>query len=332
MSLQLQNWRRKATIDKVWQKASAFIVKSLFQLPFSVRVKSLSQNLPLTIAVTVSVALHAALLAVRFTAPDAFRLKPADPGLEVVLVNAKHDKKPVKAQALAQANLDGGGNADAGRASSPLPDTQKTEDGENAKAAKRRIVELEEQQRKLLEQMKKKAPLAVPQVTETVKLRELPQPNGADLFDSARMLARQEAEINRRIQDENSRPRKTRISPSTQEVGYAMYYDAVKQRIEKIGTLNFPQKDGKKLYGELVVSIPIFQDGSIYEKEGGPQVEHSSGNRALDESAVRIVRRAAPFSRFPKNMRSTDKDDVWVVYTRFKFTREEALETELRGN
>ncbi len=296
-------------------------------------MKSLSQNLPLTIAVTVSVLVHAALLAVRFTAPDALKFKPADPGLEVILVNAKHDKKPLKAQALAQANLDGGGNADAGRASSPLPDLQKNESGESARVAKRRVVELEEQQRKLLDQMKRKSTLSIPHIPDTVKPRELPpQPDGADMLDSARILARQEAEINRRIQDENSRPRKTRISPSTQEVGYAMYYDAVKQRIEKIGTLNFPQKDGKKLYGELVVSIPIFQDGSIYEKEGGPTIEQSSGIAALDEAAKRIVRRAAPFARFPKNMRSSDKDDIWVVYTRFKFTREEALETELRGN
>lgn len=296
-------------------------------------MKSLSQNLPLTIAVTVSVTLHAALLAVRFTAPEAFKFKPADPGLEVILVNAKHDKKPLKAQALAQANLDGGGNADAGRASSPLPDMQKTESGDSVKAARRRLLELEEQQRKLLDQMNKKSKLAIPHVSDTVKPKEAPQkPDGADLLDSASIIARQEAEIARRIEDENSRPRKTRISPSTQEVGYAMYYDAVKQRIERIGTLNFPQKDGKKLYGELVISIPIFQDGSIYAKEGGPSVERSSGNAALDEAAKRIVLRSAPFGKFPNNMRSTDKDDIWVVYTRFKFTREEALETELRGN
>jgi protein TonB len=81
----------------------------------------------------------------------------------------------------------------------------------------------------------------------------------------------------------------------------------------------------------LLVYIPIFQDGTIYEKEGGPRVEHSSGNAALDNAALRIVRRAAPFGRFPANMRSADKDDLWEVITRFKFTREEGLETELRG-
>ena len=85
------------------------------------------------------------------------------------------------------------------------------------------------------------------------------------------------------------------------------------------------------MYGELIVYIPIFQDGTIYEKDGGPKVEKSSGNKALDEAALRIVRRAAPFGRFPPNMRSKDKDDLWVVITRFKFTRDEQLETELRG-
>ena len=80
------------------------------------RVKQFLQDRTLVIAVVISVLLHGLLLAVRFAAPEPVRFKPVDPGLEVILVNARHDKKPVKAEALAQANLDGGGNADAGRA------------------------------------------------------------------------------------------------------------------------------------------------------------------------------------------------------------------------
>ena len=95
------------------------------------------------VAVAFSVVAHAALLAVRFVAPDAFKLEPADPGLEVILVNAKHAKRPIKADALAQANLDGGGQTDAGRSKSPLPDLRKMESGDSVKAAQRRIAELE---------------------------------------------------------------------------------------------------------------------------------------------------------------------------------------------
>jgi protein TonB len=280
------------------------------------------------VAIAVSVVAHAALLAVRFVAPDAFKLEPADPGLEVILVNAKHAQRPLKADALAQANLDGGGQAEAGRSKSPLPDMRKSESGDSIKAAQRRIAELQEIQQNLLTRARP-SDFNAPPVTE--KDKPDPTRTGADLLESSKAIARAAAEINTRIEDENRRPKKTFITPSTQEVGYAMYYKAMQKRVEEVGTLNFPQAEGRKLYGELVLYIPIFQDGTIYLKDGGVRVEKSSGNPALDKAALAIVRRAAPFGRFPPNMLSSDKDDLWVIITRFKFTREERLETNLRG-
>ncbi|PIL41846.1 energy transducer TonB [Massilia psychrophila] len=280
------------------------------------------------VAVAFSVAAHAALLAVRFVAPDAFKIEPADPGLEVILVNAKHAKRPLKADALAQANLDGGGQADAGRSKSPLPDMRKTENGDSLKAMQRKIAQYEEVQKNLLTQARK-SNYKAPPVTE--KDKPDPTRTGADLLESSKAIARATAEISTLIEDQNKRPKKTYISPSTQEVGYAMYYKAMQKRVEEIGTLNFPQVEGRKMYGELVVYIPIFQDGSIYVKDGGVRIEKTSGNPALDNAALAIVRRAAPFGRFPPNMLSADKDDLWVIITRFKFTRDEKLETNLRG-
>jgi protein TonB len=291
-------------------------------------VKYFSQLSPLSLAVSISVLLHGALLGVRFAVPEAFQLKPADPGLEVILVNAKHTKPPVKAEALAQANLDGGGNADAGRSKSPLPDLHRTETGDSLKAAQRRATELEEAQNNLLNQSKKSL-----YSTKPVKDKDQPDPNrtGAEVVESSKAIARAAAEIDQRIEDENKRPRKTFITPSTREVGYATYYKEMQKRVEEIGTLNFPQRNGKKMYGGLVIYIPIFQDGSIYLKDGGAKVMESSGNPDLDKAALAIVRRAAPFGRFPPKMLSSDKDDLWVIITRFNFTREERLETELRA-
>ncbi len=280
------------------------------------------------IAVAFSVLAHASLLAIRFAAPDAFRLQPADPGLEVILVNAKHERAPVKAEALAQANLDGGGNAEAGRAQSPLPDLKRIENGDSIKALQRRIAELEQRQKNVLTQVHPSNHASAPVAEQD---RPDPARNGADNVDSAKAIARMTAEITQRISDENKRPKKTFISPSTREVGYAMYYKAMQKRVEEVGTLNFPQQNGQKLYGELVVYIPVFQDGTLYDKEGGPRIERSSGNAALDKAALAIVRRAAPFGAFPANMRSSDKDDLWIVITRFRFTREEKLQAELRG-
>ncbi len=317
---------------KVWRRKSFFDVKSVpYGKLSSVRVKFLVQNPTLSIAFGISLAVHGALLAVRFVAPEAFRFQPTDPGLEVILVNAKHDKKPVKAQALAQANLDGGGNADDGRPKSPLPDLRRVQDGDHIVTTKRRIEELEELQRTMLAQAVRRTSLNAPQTTEDpaakARVRE-----AVDKTETSQALARSIAEISKDIEQYAKRPKKTQITPSTREVGYAVYYSALQRKIENLGTLNFPEHKGKKLYGELVVSIPVFHDGAIYDKEGGPRVERSSGNKVLDQAALRIVRRSAPFGPFPANMRSHGKDDVWEVITRFKFTREGGLEAQLFGS
>ncbi|MBB5367913.1 MULTISPECIES: TonB family protein [unclassified Janthinobacterium] len=291
-------------------------------------MKSFRENRFLIIAVAASLLAHGALLAMHFVAPAPQSAVAADPGLEVILVNAKHAAKPLKADALAQANLDGGGQADKGRSKSPLPDMRKVEEGDSVQASARRIAELEQQQKELLTQANKST-FSAPPITEKDKLN--PLASGSDLLESSKAIARMAAEISQTVEEQNKRPRKTFITPSTQEVGYAMYYKTLQKRIEDIGTLNFPQKNGRKMYGELVVYIPIFQDGTIYQKDGGARVERSSGNPALDAAALNIVRRAAPFGRFPPNMLSSDKDDLWVVITRFKFTREEKMEANLTG-
>ena len=74
---------------------------------------------PLSIALGVSVAVHAVLLSVRFVAPEQFNRVFQDTPLEVILVNAHTQERPEKAQAIAQAALAGGGDAAQGRATSP---------------------------------------------------------------------------------------------------------------------------------------------------------------------------------------------------------------------
>jgi periplasmic protein TonB len=295
-------------------------------------VKSLSQNRLLFSAIAISVLVHGAVLAVHFTAPDAFKLKPTDPALEVILVNAKHQNAPLKAEALAQANLDGGGNADAGRAKSPLPDMRQSEDGDSLNTAQRRIAELEKKQQQMLSQIQKATPFSVPETTPQDKsVDAAQQEDGTDMMANAKALRRKEAEIAKNIEDYNKRPKKTQITPSTRGVEYAMYYKTFADRVEHFGTLNFPQKNGNKLYGKLVVSVPIYQDGSIYKRDGGLRIERGSNVAGLDAAALRIIERAAPFGRFPENMRSGDKNDVWEIIVTMDFSREGQLEAQLRS-
>jgi protein TonB len=295
-------------------------------------VKTILDNLILSSAIFISVLFHTVILLVHFVAPKTQETTPVDPGLEIILVNAKHEKRPSNAQALAQVNLDGGGLNDQGRAKSPLPDMRRSEDGDSVLVAQRKIQELEERQKQLIDQVRNESRFKSQRVLDKKQLEDNQQAeNGRDQSDSSKALARSIAEISQTIEDQNKRPRKTFLSPSTQAVGHAIYYKALQKKVEDVGTLNFPQQNGKKLYGQVIVYIPIFQDGTIYEKGGGPKVEKSSGIPALDEAALRIVRKAAPFGNFPPNMRSKDKDDIWIVITQFKFTRDQQLETEMRG-
>nr|WP_314861348.1 energy transducer TonB [uncultured Undibacterium sp.] len=295
-------------------------------------MKTILDNLILSAAILVSVLFHTVVLLVHFVMPKPEETSSIDPSLEIILVNAKHDKRPMNAQALAQVNLDGGGAHDEGRAKSPLPDMRRTEDGDNVLVAQRKVQELEERQRQLIDQVRNETRFKSQRVLDKKQLEDnQQQENGRDQVDSNRALARSIAEISQTIEDQNKRPRKTFLSPSTQAVGHAIYYKTLQKKVEDVGTLNFPQVDGKKIYGEVIIYIPIFQDGTIYEKGGGPKVEKTSGNRVLDSAALKIVRKAAPFGNFPPNMRSKDKDDIWIVITRFKFTRDQVLETEMRG-
>ena len=283
----------------------------------------------LFIAVASSLLLHAVLLSIRFVSPDDLQFKPVDRGLEIILVNAADQRAPLKADALAQANLNGGGNAERGRATSPLPDSGRTSDGSLLEMQRQRVAELEQQQARMLAQLTaSKAEHVLPRPEQTTA----PEPGVAPESEaSASLLARREAEIAREIADYNKRPVKTQLTPSTRRVEYAMYYTALQQRIEQTGTRHFPERDGKKMYGELVVYIPVFQDGSIYEKEGGPRIERSSGNAKLDQAALLIVRRAAPFGSFPPALRRDGNAHVWEIVTRFHFTRDQTLESRSTG-
>ncbi len=283
----------------------------------------------LAIAIGSSLIFHALLLAIRFVPPESLQMKPFDAGLSVILVNARHERAPLEPDALAQANLDGGGHAEAGRARSPLPDLARSLDGSQLERQRQRVAELEQQQRRLVAQFNARGPETLP----AGELTERAHFDGRDVrsVEEIQQLARREAEIARDIADYNKRPIRIQLTPSTREVSYALYYTALQKKIEQTGTLNFPRQDGKKIYGELIVYIPVSQDGRIYEKEGGPRVERSSGNRALDAAAVAIVRRAAPFGRFPPALAADGRERVWEIVTRFSFTRDQVLETESLG-
>lgn len=298
-------------------------------------MKSLLENRFLCVALAISLVVHGVVLFMQFAVPALNKTSSRDEGLEVILVNAKHDKSPVKAEVLAQANLDGGGQADEGRATSPLPNMGHISNG-SASAKNQQVAELEAMQRQIMNELQKQAVVTTSNAAHKVQAQAANTPSRSAKTPAeeelAAEIARMEAEIAKNIQAYNKRPKKTQVTPSAKEVGYALYYKKMQEKIEYLGTRYFPESQGKKLYGELLVSIPVFQDGTIYRADGGVKVEQSSGNARLDRAAVAIVERAAPFDHLPKNMLTTGKDDVWEIITRFRFTRDEVFSAEMRGN
>jgi periplasmic protein TonB len=281
---------------------------------------NLRQFSTLQIALGASLAVHAALLTVRFVDPQSFNRVFQDTPLEVILVNARTNEKPEKAKAIAQASMAGGGELEKGRATTPLPTSLLTAPGDSLEDESRRELQaLQEQQTLLLAQVKNQLAALPPPDPKRPALTAEQQANE----EKRKRLIKALAEIERRINTESAKPKKRYISPATREEVYAMYYDNLRHRIEDKGTENFPEAGGKKLYGELTMIVHVNHDGQILKTE----IVETSGNRNLDRRAEVIARHAAPFGEFNAAMRA--KADQILVVSRFKFTRDETLETRL---
>ena len=102
----------------------------------------------------------------------------------------------------------------------------------------------------------------------TDPLREQGTPDEREQEERRRQLIELLAEIEKRINEENARPKKRYISPATREEVYALYYDQLRRKIEDRGTRNFPENQGKKLYGELTMNVTVDAEGRVRRDRG----------------------------------------------------------------
>ena len=135
-------------------------------------------------------------------------------------------------------------------------------------------------------------------------------------------MARLETEIARNTDDYNKRPRKENLGTRASEYRFARYMEDWRLKVERVGTLNYPQAAKGKLYGTLQLTVSIKSDGSVDKVE----INRSSGQKVLDQAALRIVRLAAPFDRFPDAIRA-DTDILYITRT-WTFTRSDQLSAE----
>ena len=272
-------------------------------------------------ALLASGAAHGALLTVHLVGPLRIDRAFRDTPLDVILVNAHSSEAPLQAQAIAQANLAGGGEADKRRSTSPLPMAPAVQLGDAAEDARRRIDTLQDEQQQLLSQIRREIATLPPPDPR----RENGTPAEREQEDHRKQLLRLLAEIEKRINDESTRPKKRYISPATREEVYAAYYDSLRRRIEDRGTRDFPEQNGKKLYGELTMNVTVDAVGRVLEAE----IVRPSATPVLDQRAVAIVRAAGPFGLFTPAMQA--QADQIIVTSRFRFTRDDGLEATVRS-
>ena len=271
------------------------------------------QSRVLAISVAVSILLHAILLTIHFRFPETLRWKSESQPLEVILVNSKTRDKPSRAKALAQANLDGGGNTDERRrATSAAPVTNPRDPGRDLAETQRRQRELEAQQQKLLALNREQGTKIPSEAQRQASEEASPQVSGRDMADRSLAMLNLQAQIARQTKAYQERPIKRFIGASAREYRFAQYEDDWRAKIERVGTINYPAEARGKIYGVLRLTVTIRPDGSVESID----LDRSSGEKALDRAAFRIVQMAAPFAAFPADIR---KDTDLLAITRTWF-------------
>lgn len=278
-------------------------------------------KMPLTGAMTLSIALHAFMLfGIGLMLPDPRSAPSLAQPLQVVLVNTKSKSKPSKADALAQANLDGGGNtAEDRRAKTPLPAIRDDKQFTPEQAA-RRVAQLEEQSKRMLTRLKSEHKVALP---DPQKQQSSDTRSGDELVQRSLEIARLEAQIDKSWDAYQKMPRRKHIGSRTQEYRFAQYIEDWRIKVERIGNLNYPeQARQQKIFGRLQLSVSIKTDGSVESME----VNKSSGNRVLDAAAMRIVKLASPYAPLPPDIRKDT--DILVITRTWTFTSADRLESD----
>jgi protein TonB len=280
-------------------------------LPFIVADTARGDQL-LTVAIAGSILLHAFVLALKFSPFDLTARDRNGPPLEVALVNAKSKSKPAKAEILAQANLDGGGNTDANRrAKTPLPVLPRDSVNSELAVATQKVERLEKQARELLTQLRA-APAVAPPVAKPIDVPDPAElPSSTELMQRTLEAMRLEAQIAKDMDAYEKRPKRRFVGARAAEYRFARYVEDWRLKVERVGNLNYPEAARtQKLYGSLLLTVGIRANGSLESIA----VDRTSGQKILDVAARRIVEMAAPYAQFPPDIKR-DTDILYITRT-----------------
>jgi len=250
-----------------------------------------------------------------------FDFRPREPAtpppltLDITLVHHRSETPPEKADYLAQASQDGGGNTDEQvRPEGPVsvPNIEPTPGDAPASLAEAAPAPTPPPQPQTLARLQPEAELHQPPPPKPVEERR--RPTAAELIQRSRQMASLAAEISDNFRIQAERPRKKIVTARTQEYVFAAYMDAWQRKIERIGNLNYPDEAKRhRLAGSLILQVDLNPDGTVRDVV----LLRSSGEKILDDAAIRIVRLSAPYAPFTSAMR--EETDILQIIRTWQF-------------
>ncbi|TNC80324.1 MAG: energy transducer TonB [Oleiphilus sp.] len=264
--------------------------------------------------VFVAVSLHAMIMLTDFIPEDP---EPSPRTMEITLARYEDAQKPEQADFLAQSNQQGSGTEQ--EKSEITAPSQSSEQNmliqESSSPAQETQRQTQQEKPVIATQAAKRQAATLFEMPVKQSRNERPEQNKS-ILERSLEIAQLEANLDDQLRNYARRPRVKRlIAASTMKAVDAHYVKGVVSKIERIGKLNFPNQSGRPLYGKPRVLISIYSDGSIKDVK----VLESSGSLVLDSKTIDIVRRAAPFSPFPKEVRK--EQDVLELIRTFSYNK-----------
>lgn len=279
--------------------------------PSRARQPNLTPDDRLSLTFCLAMIFHALIILGIVFAPEK-KTTPRYEYMDIVLV--RQSSEPAEeADALAQANLSGGGDLDAqATPATPLPPLPRVERTETAEAAAPPTSEPVTQpelrdplapapEQETVEQLAVEAEKPGTTVEESRDVARTNRPSATELMSNSLKMAALSSEVQRKLETRANRPKRKFVSATTREYKYAAYMEAWRTKVERVGNLNYPEEARRrKISGQLVLDVALNPDGKINQIT----IRNSSGHRVLDDAAIRIVELAAPFAPFPDEIRA----------------------------
>ena len=267
------------------------------------------------------------ILGITFSKEDT--MVPKYDTMEIILVTQSDPEADTDARLLAQANLSGGGDTDDNVTPTtpvqpPFPSPEQdlvssppemkqvdpVQPGSDIVEEETSETPARTQEQLVVEKHSAETPAAV-QEKKPAESRQANRPTAAELLRNSFKIAALSTQIKEKMEARSQRPRRTFISASTRSYKYAAYMEAWRAKVERVGNLNYPDEARqRKLSGSLILDVALNPDGTVNQIT----IRKSSGQKVLDDAAIRIVNLASPYAPFPDGIRK-DTDILHITRT-----------------